>query len=120
MVSTMMEVERRIPAWTISFTTANQGRCTFNVETADGAHELDVSVCILVSASPATGCLQAMPETIAHGWKSAESYIVHNGVKHYVFTRYACHRNAVMVGSSSTIVDIQCQSNGWQYKSLPA
>jgi hypothetical protein len=67
----------------------------------------------------AMGCLESMPDTIAHGRKSAESYVTYNDVKYYVLTRYSCQRNAVIVGSSSSVIDIQCQNNGWQYESLP-
>lgn len=67
----------------------------------------------------ASGCLEQMPETIENGWKSAESYIMHNDLKYYTLTRYSCHENAVIANTSSHVIDIQCQNNEWDYKSLP-
>jgi len=66
----------------------------------------------------ANGCLEAMPDTIENGWKSAESYLIHNDIKYYTLTRYSCHANAVLVNSSS-FIDINCENNQWQYQSLP-
>ena len=67
----------------------------------------------------ANGCLDSLPDTIEHGWKSAESYVVHNQIKYHLLARYACHENAIMIDSSSPVVDIECRNNQWQYKSLP-
>jgi hypothetical protein len=61
-----------------------------------------------------------MPDTIENGWKSAESYIIHSDTKSYLLTRYSCYTNAVMIDSSSRVIDIECRNNQWQYKSLPA
>ncbi|CAF0876222.1 unnamed protein product [Rotaria sordida] len=66
-----------------------------------------------------SGCLESMPETIENGWKSAESYFIHNEIKYYLLTRYSCHENAIIVNSSFHIIDIQCRNNEWQYNSLP-
>ncbi|CAF2958548.1 unnamed protein product [Rotaria sp. Silwood2] len=66
-----------------------------------------------------SGCLESMPETIENGWKSAESYFIHHEIKYYLLTRYSCHENAVIVNSSSHVIDIQCRNNEWQHDSLP-
>jgi hypothetical protein len=73
--------------------------------------------CLLIYL--ANGCLEPMPDTIENGWKSAESYIIHSDTKYYLLTRYSCHTNAVMVDSSSPVIDIECRKSQWQYQSLP-
>ena len=60
-----------------------------------------------------------MIDTIENGWKSAESYVINHDVKYYLLTRYSCHANAFMDNSSTRVIDIVCQNNQWQYKSLP-
>ena len=67
----------------------------------------------------ATGCLEPLPDTIENGWKSAESYIIQSDIKYYLLTRYSCHANALMVDTSARVIDIECRSGQWQYKTLP-
>lgn len=67
----------------------------------------------------AKGCLEPMPDTIENGWKSAESYIIQGDTKYYLLSRYSCHPNAIMINSSSRVIDIECRNGQWQYESLP-
>ncbi|UJR36529.1 hypothetical protein I4U23_029250 [Adineta vaga] len=67
-----------------------------------------------------TGCLEPMPDNIENGWKSAESYVIYNDVKYYLLARYSCHKNAMPVDPSSSIIDIECRNSEWKYKTLPA
>jgi hypothetical protein len=67
----------------------------------------------------ANGCLEPLPDAIENGWKSTESYVIHNDVQYYLLTRYSCHANAIMLDSSSQVMDIECRNNQWEYKSLP-
>ncbi len=121
----MMEVELHIDVLRILRMIGNQVHYIFNVEMVDGVHDQDVFVCILFSlfflsiVYLANGCLEAMPDTIENGWKSAESYVIHNDIKYYTLTRYSCHANAVLVDSSSRVINIECRNNQWEYQSLP-
>ncbi|CAF0941224.1 unnamed protein product [Adineta ricciae] len=67
-----------------------------------------------------SGCLEPMPDMIENGWKSAESFVVHNNVKYYTLARYSCNKNAVLVDSSLSIIDIGCQNREWKNTTLPA
>jgi hypothetical protein len=67
----------------------------------------------------ATGCLEPLSDTIENGWKSAESYIIQSNIKYYLLTRYSCHANALIVDSSSRVIDIECRNGQWQYQALP-
>jgi len=130
MVIMMMEVELHIDVLRILRMIVNQVHYIFNVGMVDGVHDQDVFVCILFSLSLkvlfflsivylANGCLEPMPDTIENGWKSAESYLIHNDIKYYTLTRYSCHANAVLVDSSSRFINIECRNNQWEYQSLP-
>ncbi|CAF0734799.1 unnamed protein product [Adineta steineri] len=66
------------------------------------------------------GCTEPMSDTIENGWKSAESFIIYNDIKYYKLTRYSCREKAILVDSSSRVIDIECRNNKWEYKSLPA
>lgn len=128
-----MEVERFIDVWIILFMINNQVHCFYTVKKADGDHGHDAfvrqSIHLLFFSSRtsidlfvfllAEGCLQPLPDQIDHGWKSAESYVIYQDIKYYVLTRYSCHKDAKLVDSSSTVIDIQCQKNEWEQKVLP-
>jgi hypothetical protein len=67
----------------------------------------------------ANGCLESLPDRIEHGWKSAESHVIYDDMKYYLLTRYSCHADAMLVNSSSSIIDIECRNNQWQLQVLP-
>jgi len=92
----------------------------------DGDHVHDVFVCIYIILQNlihifclANGCLEPLPDTIENGWKSGETYVIQNDMKYYLLTRYSCHENAVINGTSLKVIDIQCRNSQWQYESLP-
>ena len=101
--------------------------CIFSVETVDGDHDLDASVRVVFTSSRflftvfclASGCLEPMPDTIENGWKSAESFVMYNNMKYYTLARYSCNKNAVLVDSSLSIIEIECRNREWRNATLP-
>lgn len=125
----MMVVKQHIDVWKILYMIKNQVHYIFNVKMVDGDHDQDVFVCAYIFFSHhcfifdfvylASGCLEPLPDTIENGWKSGESYTIEGDTKYYQLTRYSCNTNAIMIDSSSRVIDIECRNGQWEYESLP-